>query len=219
MSNDKLAYLALWKELHSGANPESNIWIRGYLNVMFSISKSLRLLRISPNGFTVFSGAASIVGYLYFARHDSLLGIVVVAFIGLLLDGVDGSLAILQNRASRFGAVLDSVNDRIQESLLLIALSWVLFTTGFSLWITTALLLSLLATLLLEYARSRAMTKVKITIWERPTRVLVVTAFVLAALLLEAFDAELLYVMSSITMALSWVGLYQQFQDSKRQLL
>ncbi|MEN9922794.1 MAG: hypothetical protein RIS09_308 [Actinomycetota bacterium] len=219
MSNEKRAYFVSWKELHSGANPESNIWIRGYLNVMFSISRALRLLRISPNGFTVISGAASIVGYTYFTRHDSLLGIVVVAFIGLLLDGVDGSLAILQNRASRFGAVLDSVNDRIQESLLLIALSWVLFTTGFSLWITTALLLSLLATLLLEYARSRAMTKVKITIWERPTRVLVVTAFVLAALLLEAFGAELLYVMSSITMALSWVGLYQQFQDSKRQLL
>jgi len=101
----------------------------------------------------------------------------------------------------------------------IIAISWILYSDGYSLWIATALLLSLTATLLLEYARSRAQVTVKVTIWERPTRILVISFFVVAASMISDFDAVLLYVMSALAMLLSAIGLYQQFQDAKRQLL
>ena len=219
MSAEKQEYLQSWQELHSGVNPTSNVWIRGYLNCMFFVSRLLNRLRLTPNSFTLLSGIIFILSSGYFLVNKNLFALVLVGFIGLLLDGVDGALAILQRKASKFGAVLDSVNDRIQESFLYIGISWLLYSGGYSLWITTALLLSLTATLLLEYARSRAMVKVKVTVWERPTRVLVITFFVLAAFLLPSIDSLLLYGMSAIVMMLSATGLYQQFQDAKSQLL
>jgi CDP-diacylglycerol--glycerol-3-phosphate 3-phosphatidyltransferase len=219
MEDEKQEYLQAWKSLHSGVDPGANVWVRGYLQVMLSISRLLSTLKVSPNTFTLVSGISIIASSGYFLASENLLAIAMLAFIGLLLDGVDGSLAILQGRASKFGAVLDSVNDRIQESILYISVSWILFSSGFSLWITTALLLSLTATLLLEYARTRAQVEVKVTIWERPTRVIVITFFVITASWFKAFDAELLYAMSALAMVLSGVGLYQQFQDAKRQLV
>jgi len=219
MEHEKQEYLQAWKSLHSGVDPGANIWVRGYLQVMLSISRLLSTLKVSPNTFTLVSGISIIASSGYFLASENLLAIAMLAFIGLLLDGVDGSLAILKGRASKFGAVLDSVNDRIQESILYISVSWILFSSGFSLWITTALLLSLTATLLLEYARTRAQVEVKVTIWERPTRVIVITFFIIAASWFKAFDAELLYAMSALAMVLSGVGLYQQFQDAKRQLV
>ncbi|MGA1248468.1 MAG: CDP-alcohol phosphatidyltransferase family protein [Candidatus Nanopelagicales bacterium] len=219
MSAEKQEYLESWQELHSGVNPTSNVWIRGYLTCIFFVSRLLNRLRLTPNSFTLLSGITFIVSSGYFLINKNLLALALVGFIGLLLDGVDGALAILQRRASKFGAVLDSVNDRIQESFLYIGISWVLYDEGYSLWITTALLLSLTATLLLEYARSRAIVKVKVTVWERPTRVLVITLFVVSAFLLPTVDSLLLYGMSAIVMILSATGLYQQFQDAKSQLL
>lgn len=156
---------------------------------------------------------------MYFLNQQSILALALIGFLGLLLDGVDGALAILQDKSSKFGAILDSVNDRLQECVLYISISWILYSAGYSLWIATALLLSLTATLLLEYARARAQVQLKVTAWERPTRILVISFFVLAASLMSKFNAELLYIMSALTMLLSGVGLYQQFQSAKRQLL
>lgn len=219
MSDKNDQYLNAWQSMHSGVDPRANYWVRGYLRVMFGLSRALNRLKVSPNTFTLTSGAVILASSLYYLGEQSILAIALIAVTGLLLDGIDGSLAILQNRASSFGAVLDSVNDRIQESFLYIAISWILFSAGYSLWIATALLLSLTATLLLEYARSRAHVIVKVTIWERPTRILVVSCFVVAASLFSNFAAEILYVMSALAMVLSAIGLYQQFQDAKRQLV
>lgn len=219
MSDKNDQYLNAWQSMHSGVDPRANYWVRGYLRVMFALSRALNRLKVSPNTFTLTSGGVILSGSLYYLSEQSILAIALIAFLGLLLDGIDGSLAILQNRASSFGAVLDSVNDRIQECLLYIAISWILFSAGYSLWIATALLLSLTATLLLEYARSRARVEVRVTIWERPTRVLVVSCFVVAASIITDFTSEILYAMSALAMLLSAIGLYQQFQDAKRQLV
>lgn len=219
MSDKDENYLNAWQSMHAGVDPRANYWVWGYLKVILSLSRTLNTLKVSPNTFTLTSGMLIMGSSLYYLRERSILAIALIAFIGLLLDGIDGSLAILQNRASSFGAVLDSVNDRIQECFLYIAISWILFSEGYSLWIATALLLSLTATLLLEYARSRAQVTVKVTLWERPTRVLVVSFIVVAASILPDVAAELLYAMSALAMLLSAVGLYQQFQDAKRQLV
>lgn len=219
MSDKNDQYLNAWQSMHSGVDPRANYWVRGYLRVMFALSRALNRLKVSPNTFTLTSGGVILSGSLYYLSEQSILAIALIAFLGLLLDGIDGSLAILQNRASSFGAVLDSVNDRIQECLLYIAISWILFSAGYSLWIATALLLSLTATLLLEYARSRARVEVRVTIWERPTRVLVVSCFVVAASIITDFTSEILYAMSALAMLLSAIGLYQQFQDAKLQLV
>jgi CDP-diacylglycerol--glycerol-3-phosphate 3-phosphatidyltransferase len=96
-----------------------------------------------------------------------------------LADGLDGALATVTQTAGRRGAVLDAVCDRISD---------VLFAAAFWLAGAGGLLCSAVAVafLLHEYIRAAArgagLEEVTvITLSERPTRVIVVAAFLLGA--------------------------------------
>jgi CDP-diacylglycerol--glycerol-3-phosphate 3-phosphatidyltransferase len=106
-----------------------------------------------------------------------ILAAVVVGLSGLL-DSVDGAAAVLQGRTSTFGAVLDSVVDRVSDVLYLVAFA----VAGAPAWMCVA---AGSVVLVQEYARARA-TAVGmddigvVTVGERPTRVIVVAMFLLA---------------------------------------
>jgi len=96
-----------------------------------------------------------------------------------LLDSVDGAVAVLQQRTSAFGAVLDSVVDRVSDVLYLVAF-WV---AGAPLGVCVG---AGVVVMVQEYARARAtalgMDDIGVvTVGERPTRVIVVAMFLLAA--------------------------------------
>jgi len=107
-----------------------------------------------------------------------LLAAVVVGASGVL-DSVDGAVAVLTDRVTTWGAVLDSVVDRVSDVLYLVAL-WLV---GAPAWacVTAGVLV-----FTLEYTRARAtavgLSDVGIvTVGERPTRVIVVAMFLLGA--------------------------------------
>ena len=107
-----------------------------------------------------------------------LLAAFVVGASGVL-DSLDGAVAMLTGRATRWGALLDSVIDRLSDVLYLLAL-WVV---GAPAWVCLA---AGVVVLTQEYARARAtavgMDEVGVvTIGERPTRVIVVAMFLLGA--------------------------------------
>ena len=58
----------------------------------------------------------------YLASQDLLLYAGIVLLLASVMDMLDGALARLTNRAGPFGAVLDSVADRLGEALLLVGL-------------------------------------------------------------------------------------------------
>ncbi len=120
-------FAAQWSALHGGA--QTTGIVGGWLRISFALAKILGALRISPNALTLL-GLLSAGATVLSGRHWSA-GIFLL--FSLMCDGVDGSVAIIQNRASSWGATLDAVADRISEALwavtfyrLGVPLSWVL---------------------------------------------------------------------------------------------
>lgn len=97
-------------------------------------------------------------------------GVVVAS---LLLDGLDGAVALLGGRASSFGAVLDTVADRVADALWVGAL---VLAGGRPEWGLAAIG----ATAALESTRARGLAvqpdwRGPVTIGERPTRAIATT--------------------------------------------
>ena len=85
-------------------------------------ARALHGLGLSPNvvtllGFLVSAGAAALVAVGY----PLIGGIVFLA--GGILDLLDGALARLTGQTSRFGALLDSVMDRLGEAALFLGIA------------------------------------------------------------------------------------------------
>ena len=96
-----------------------------------------------------------------------------------LLDNLDGAVAVLTGRVTRWGALLDSVGDRLADGAAYLAL-WVV--GGNAWWVVAAATLGFLH----EYARARARALgqrdvLVLTVSERPTRIIVVAMFLLGA--------------------------------------
>ena len=104
-------FKAKWSSLHSDA--ETKGIVGAWLNISYRFGLICTLLRISPNALT-YLGLLGAVGTALTAQ--TWWSIVFLVF-SLFCDGIDGSVAIFQQRDSKWGATLDSVVDRISEAL------------------------------------------------------------------------------------------------------
>lgn len=78
--------------------------------------------KVHPNAITLIALAAHVpVAWLISTSDYNVLAAVLLLFFGLF-DALDGELARLQGRASRFGMLLDSIADRIKEIILYIGI-------------------------------------------------------------------------------------------------
>ena len=106
-----------------------------------------------PVALTLAAGALGITGALLVAAGHPAGAI--LAAVGVLLDGIDGPVARITDRESRFGAWLDSTMDRAVDFALAVALGWRGHLAG-----DDALLAAGLAaaagSFLASYARARA---------------------------------------------------------------
>lgn len=155
-----------WSRLHGEA--EIKGIVRAWLSISFTVTTALRAIRITPNGLTYLSLICGAL-FLYFIDSHWAIAFLILS---LMADGLDGSLAIITRRVSRWGAALDAVMDRIVESLWAIGL----FLLGADWkWV----LLAWLAAFSQEYMRARAaglgVHEVGVvTISERPIRASVI---------------------------------------------
>ena len=180
---DREGYLDGWQQLHGGYDPRSNVLVRGWLTGAYAVARPFAAARVPPDVVTVAGvlvSAAAIAPALA-GGWWLLLAAAVVVLAGLL-DNVDGAVAVLTGRASVRGEVLDSVADRVGDLLFL----GVLLAAGAPLPLCAA---GGALMLLQEYLRARAaaagMTDVGVvTVWERPTRVIVTAAFLASAAVL-----------------------------------
>ena len=157
-----------WSELHGGVEIQGVI--AGWLRISYFIARLLAFFRITPNIVTTFGLVASIL--IYFTSFTSqLIGLVVFS---LICDGVDGSLAIYRDRASKFGELYDSIADRISEAFWLMGASFVgvPMRWAIAIWVLSATQ---------EYARARLASLGYseigvVTPTERPVRAIFVVA-------------------------------------------
>lgn len=170
-------YLDRWSVSHGGYDPRTSFWARWWLGLSYATARPLARLGVAPDVLTLWGAATSgAVVLLCAAEGRWPLAAVAVVVLSGLVDSLDGAVAVLTDRATRFGFVLDSVVDRLSDSAYLLAL-YLLGAPG-PLCAAAAGI-----TALQEYARARAgnagMGEIGVaTVWERPTRI-VVTAFTL----------------------------------------
>ena len=161
-------YLAAWSRWHGGSGTESGI-VRGWLSLAWALARPLAGLPpivATALGLLV---AAVAVAPAWAGGSWLLLAGLLVGLSGLL-DSLDGALAIGTGRASRRGFVLDSVVDRLTEVAYAGAL-WFAGAPG-----ELAVAFGALCWLP-DYLRARAgqagvRETGNISVWERPTRVL-----------------------------------------------
>lgn len=166
-------FASKWSLEHGGVSTVGVVG--GWLRVSHRIARVLSSVRISPNSVT-YLGVALAAGTAFYSPR---WWIVFLLLFSLLCDGVDGSIAIVQNKVTAFGATLDSVADRISEALWAVAfyrlgapLTWVV-----ALWLVAALQ---------EYARARLGSEGigligVVTPAERPVRAMILFVAILAA--------------------------------------
>jgi phosphatidylglycerophosphate synthase len=172
-------YLDGWQALHGGYDPRGNPLVRWWLSLSYAVARPFAAARVSPDLVTVLAVllAAAALGPAAAGGWWLLLAAALVVLSGLL-DNVDGAVAVLTGRATPWGAVLDAVADRIADLLLLVTL----LLAGAP---VVACALGGALMFLLEYLRARVaaagLTDVGVvTVWERPTRVIVTAAFLVA---------------------------------------
>jgi CDP-diacylglycerol--glycerol-3-phosphate 3-phosphatidyltransferase len=100
-------------------------------------------------GFLLSLGAAALI----ITEHLFAAGLVVL--VAGFFDMLDGALARYTNRATRFGAILDSTLDRLSEAVVLLAIL-VLYAREQLIAQTLLVGVALLGSLLVSYIRARA---------------------------------------------------------------
>ena len=172
-------YLA-WSKLHGDAKIAGIV--KGWLSISFPTSKALVRIRITPNALTILG---LVFGVLLYMNANAIWAPLILV-ISLICDGVDGSLAIITGKSSKWGALLDSVVDRLTEVFWILAL----YSLGVDSKILIAVLILASAQ---EYLRARAggvgLTQVGVvTVAERPVR----ASFVFIALVAFNLNLEML---------------------------
>lgn len=190
-----------WSDLHSGA--EVGKFIGFWLGLLKAIAQPFIWARITPNQISVIAVLISFPLIFDFNYWWLIL-------IGLFLDGVDGQVALATNRASKSGAVIDSISDRTVEfiwavGMILVGLNFAIVLTFIGLaWVQ-------------EYLRARAgglgFRKIGlITIGERPTRGVF-------AILISIFTihAQLILWIAVIVQAIALLSLVRVFEKEINQ--
>lgn len=102
--------------------------------ISIQISKHLCWLKVNPNIISVFCFLLGVVSGTLFVFQNFLLG-GVLAQVTSVLDGVDGEVARLTMRESRYGGFLDSVLDRYADAFIILGMTYALYEGTGKLWI------------------------------------------------------------------------------------
>lgn len=193
---NKADFFAKWSALHG--NAEIKGIVKAWLNISYGSARFMSALRITPNLLTLLG----IVFAIAMAVNPLSLWTIPLLVLSLYADGIDGSVAIYQNRESQFGAILDSVADRISEALWF----YVAYRIGAPAWIV---LLTYVIASTQEYARARlgglGISEVGVvTPAERPVR----ASFIFIALVAYAIDLNLVTLAMTVLSALQVFSFY-----------
>lgn len=184
-----------WSKLHGDAQITGIV--KGWLGISYLLVKPLAKLRITPNTLTLLGLFFGILLYLNSGNSWAILLLV----LSLICDGIDGTLAIITSKSSKWGAMLDSVADRLTEVFW--GLTFIAIGADQNLVIAAMLIAAIQ-----EYLRARSaglgLTDVGVvTISERPVRASILfIALIAFSLSLEIVNllAILWLIMQSISL-------------------
>jgi archaetidylinositol phosphate synthase len=164
---------------------------RGFIEAM---AKGFVRLRISPNTMSFISFLVGMAGAYYIASGELIAAVALIIISGIL-DAVDGSIARIAGKASKWGAFIDSTFDKVVEIAIFIGIF--IFNPELALIVILSISFMMLssytnkhiAAFNLESKDHRPFSYVY-TFADRLERM----AIVCAALILPAFMREILYI-------------------------
>jgi CDP-diacylglycerol--glycerol-3-phosphate 3-phosphatidyltransferase len=192
-------------------------FVRWWLGLAYAVGRPLAAARVAPTALTVLglALAAAVVPVAGLGGRWPALGTMLVVVSGLV-DNLDGTVAVLSDRVTRWGALADAVCDRVADAAYAVAF-WVL---GAPAWLC---LLWAGLSYLAEYARARGQVLLAgpvevVTVGERPTRVVVTAIFLAGAALLTAQADVVVTVGAAAGAGAAAVGLLQLGRALRRRL-
>lgn len=124
------------------------------------LAKGLNKVGMSPNLATLVMFLCSLVSFFSLVYFKSYLWFGIMIFMTGIFDGIDGALARLNKRITKFGGFFDSFMDRLSEFTILFAL--LIDRWDQKLWFVIdmkfIIFSSLFASIMISYSRSRAQT-------------------------------------------------------------
>ena len=171
---------AAWSAVHGGYDADESVVLRSWLTLMHWLARPLARRGVSPDAVTA-AGVVLAAGSVGVVRRSPTAAAFLV-FGSMVLDGVDGAVAIASGRASERGALLDTGADRAADVCFATALG----RAGAPRAAASAAAVSALA---FEGVRSRLTDNRRrgvgrVTIGDRPTR----GGIVLGTLLVAGVD-------------------------------
>ncbi len=107
----------------------------------------------NPNALTIIGFVVTVIAAFTIPYNLKIGGLLVL--LGGLFDVLDGVVARVNNKATRFGAFLDSVLDRYSDAFLFLSIAWYLGAKGDHIGAFLSLG-TLVGAFLISYARARA---------------------------------------------------------------
>jgi len=177
--------------------------------------------RVSPNALTtagVLLCAAAAVLIPFEDRNKFLFYWLAAALfiVGSILDILDGALARQSNKATPFGAFLDSLSDRVSEGFVLAAIALVFARAGDDIAVVFCVA-AVAGSFLVSYARAKAELiglKGDIGIGSRAERVAVISS----GLILAPLGVPLQWFIYLLAAA-AWLTVLQRILSVRKQLL
>ncbi|QIK76770.1 phosphatidylinositol phosphate synthase [Nocardioides piscis] len=159
--------------------------IRGLVTAIISpIARLLLRLGVSPDAITIVGTVATCTAALWFAPRGELIAAALSVTVFALFDLLDGTMARMSNRVSKFGAFLDSTLDRIADAVVFGAVILYFGGPGDSMVGAGLALLCLVTGVTTSYARARAESlgfTARVGLMERADRLVVLGIAAIAA--------------------------------------
>jgi len=152
-----------WSDQHHGIDPSAVPLLRPWLRLVDVLATPLVALRVPPDALTA-AGVLVSLGVPVLAVHEWHAAAVAAVMVSVLLDGLDGAVAVRSRRVSRYGRALDSWSDRVSELAW-----WVALVAAAGVWLGQAVVFGLLG-LAMEAWRALRGRYGTLTVWERPSR-------------------------------------------------
>lgn len=196
-----------------------NRFTRAFVNKLFTpLARLFLQLGISPDVVTIVGTVGVCVGALgLYPRHEFFWGSIVIAVFALS-DTLDGVMARLSGRSSKWGAYLDSTLDRVGDSAVFGGLVLWYAGDGGTLYLAALALACLILGSVVSYAKARAeglgMTA-NVGIAERADR-LVTVLIATCAVGLGAPEVLLAVVLALLALA-SLITVVQRMLEVRRQ--
>ena len=156
-----------------------NIHARGFFSdLVRPLATRLVKAGVTPDAVTVFGTIGATASAIIFFTHGAWFTGTMLVWGFAMLDIVDGAVARISGRSSKFGAVLDSSCDRIADAAVFGSIGWYFAMHG-QRWMLLACLLCLVLGSLTSYIRARAEAAgltATVGIAERADRLIIVLA-------------------------------------------